>query len=76
MAANRRIYAVTQLLQAAAEGQAGHSIQYLVRASSPAQAIRHLVRKSFSAEVASQDAIVTAMQLGTTVQDAKQDAGE
>lgn len=48
----------------------------LVRASSQAQAIRHVVASDYSARVATQDDILKMMESGHKVLDATKDAGE
>lgn len=50
--------------------ESGTDTPLLIRATSQAQAIRHASRTIFTAEVATQDDIVTAMQAGVTVEDA------
>ena len=61
-----RIYAVTNTTS----GAVG-----LVRATSPSQAIRHVTRTLYSAEVASQEALVAALGDGVSVVDASESAG-
>lgn len=61
-----RIYAATQ---------AGGA-QWLVRATSQAQAIRHIVRSQYSANVAAQETIVEAYERGERVVDATRDDDE
>lgn len=61
-----RIYAVTNT----SSGAVG-----LVRATSPAQAVRHVTRTLYTAEVASQEALVTALGDGVSVVDATETAG-
>ena len=56
-----RIYAVHD---------AGLDTTHLVRATSPATAIRHVTRKQYTAEVATQERIVAALTAGGTVLDA------
>jgi hypothetical protein len=62
---NTRIYRVTEssLTEDAA-------VLHLVRAQSAAQAIRHVVSPRFSAEVASQDDLVTLLSKGAKVREA------
>lgn len=45
----------------------------LVRASNQAQAVRHVVRNTFTASVASQDELVDALGKGIKVEDASED---
>jgi hypothetical protein len=59
-----RIYLVTN----------GASDPRLVRAGTPAQAIRHVTKPIYAAEVASQDQLVAWLGKGTKVEDAKDDA--
>lgn len=42
----------------------------LVRASTQAQAVRHVVRNTFTAEVATQEQLVDLMTVGVRVEDA------
>ena len=49
---------------------AGPAGDRLVKASTPAQAIRHVVGTDYSAEVASQDALVEAVGSGLKVETA------
>lgn len=58
-----RIYIITN----------GASEERLVRAPNQAQALRHIV-KPYKAEVASQDALITALGKGVKVEDAKEDS--
>lgn len=44
--------------------------QYLVRAASPASAIRHVARATFGVAVAAQETIVELLTAGVTVEDA------
>jgi hypothetical protein len=64
---NTRIYVVTQ---STGEGNGAADSQHLVRAGSQAQAIRHVVSDQFSAEVASQDDLVTLLGKGVKVREA------
>lgn len=66
MANETRIYVVTQKV----DGSAKNDTQHLVRASSQAQAIRHVVGEQFTAEVADQDALVALVGSGKKVADA------
>lgn len=61
MPAPTRIYVVTNR---------GDDTQRLVRATTPAQAIRHVVRGTFGVAVAAQDTPVDLLQSGVTVEDA------
>lgn len=63
MAQQTRIYAVTNDIGA----------MRLVRASHPNTAITHVARQHYTARVASQDDIVSAMAEGATVENAKQE---
>lgn len=67
MAQQQRVYIVTE---------EGNERVRLVRASTPAQAIRHVVKSVFSANVASQDALIDALGKGETVENAAEDASE
>lgn len=67
MSDNNRIYVVTQ---ATGEGDGSTDQQHLVRAGSQAQAIRHVVGNQFSAEVATQDDLVTLIGKGVKVREA------
>lgn len=60
-----RIYVVTN----------GATDPRLVRAANPSQAIRHVTKPLYKAEVASQDALVAALIKGVKVEEAK-DADE
>lgn len=57
-----RIYVVTN----------GAAEPRLVKASTPAQAIRHVTRPMYKAEVASQDALVAALTKGVKVETASE----
>lgn len=46
--------------------------KHLVRASSQAQALRHIVEEAYTCEVASQDDLVKAVAEGVKVVDAKE----
>ena len=46
-------------------------VQRLVRASSPAQAVRHVAGKMISADVATQEEIVDLVTKGVKVEDAR-----
>lgn len=48
---------------------------YLVRATSQAQALRHVAGKTFTVEVATQDQIVNLVQAGQPVEDASSNQG-
>lgn len=65
--AAKRIYLIEEV---------GVSQVRLVRASTPAQAIRHVVRLKFKAEVADQEELVTALKNNAQVEDATEDAAE
>lgn len=56
-----RIYAVHD---------AGLNTFHLVRATNPAAAVRHVARRQYTAEVATQDRIVETLTSGGTVLDA------
>lgn len=56
-----RIYAVHD---------AGLNKTHLVRAKNPAAAVRHIARKQYTAEVATQNMLVIAINAGELVQDA------
>lgn len=56
-----RIYAVHD---------AGLDKTHLVRAKTPAAAVRHIARKQYTAEVATQNMLVIAINAGELVQDA------
>lgn len=58
---NTRIYAVHD---------AGLNKTHLVRAKTPAAAVRFVARKQYTAEVATQDMLVSALSAGEQVQDA------
>jgi hypothetical protein len=62
--ATNRIYAVTN----------GAGDVRLVRASNRAQAVNHVARATFSAEVATQDALILAVSQGVKVEDATSEA--
>ena len=64
MASNTRIYVVRGPNQAVA----------LVRASSQAQAVGHVVKNAYEAEVAEQDTLVTLVEEGVKVETASQGA--
>lgn len=68
MAAKKRIYLVTDL--------ADDGAQHLVRAGSGSQAIRHIVRSKYLAEVAKQDDIVRLVAMHELVQDAGEEQEE
>jgi hypothetical protein len=59
-----RIYAVHD---------AGLNKCHLVRATNPAAAVRHVARKQYTAEVATQDRLVSALTSGEVVQDANEE---
>lgn len=61
-----RIYKVKHSLN-------GASAESLVRAGTPAQAIRHVVKNSVTAEVAGQDDIVKMVSAGSKVEEAATD---
>jgi hypothetical protein len=67
MANDTRIYLVTQ---STGEGSGAADSQHLVRAASQAQAIRHVVSDQFSADVATQDDLVTLLGRGVKVREA------
>lgn len=69
--ADKRIYVVT-------EGTSDGTKQgeFMVKASSQAQAVAHVVKGRFSAEVASTDDVVRLMGAGATVQDTGGSDGE
>lgn len=48
----------------------------LVRASTPAQAIRHVVRPLYKARFAEQDDLLVELSRGTKVEDAREDEAE
>lgn len=50
--------------------------QHLVRASSPAAAIRHVARSTFGAAVAAQESLVELLTAGIVVEDARADEAE
>lgn len=58
---NQRIYRVINTETAA---------EYLVRAQSQAQAIRHVVKETYRAAVAAQETLVDLLSAGVKVQDA------
>jgi hypothetical protein len=64
-AAAKRIYVVTE---------EGKNEQHLVRASSQAQAVHHVVAARFCAEVASQSQLVQLLGDGVKVEEAGSDA--
>lgn len=64
MATATRVYVVKE---------EGVDKERLVRAINPAQAIRHVVRKKFSADVATQDALIRVLSSGATVEEASAD---
>ena len=47
--------------------------QHLVRAATPAQALRHVARSKFGVAVAAQEALVELLTSGTKVEDAGAD---
>lgn len=61
-----RVYVV---VDRATEGEADEA-HYLVRATNPAQAARHVTRSRFSVEVASQDDLIRLMGASVKVEDA------
>jgi hypothetical protein len=67
MATESRIYTVTESANAAAGSPV---VRHLVRASSPAQAIRHITNRQFVAQVSEQDDLVDLAGAGVKVQDA------
>lgn len=67
MASDKRIYVVTEDHD---EGER----KTLVRAATPAQAIRHEVKDRFTAEVATTDEVAELVGGGTKVQDASVEA--
>lgn len=66
MATPKRIYHVTDSTEGGGE--------HLVRASTPAAAIHHVVRNRYRANVAAQDTIVDLLGAGQKVEDASQAA--
>ncbi len=64
---NTRIYAVSE---GPANGETGRLAIHLVRATSQAQAIRHVVTPKYRADVASQEQLVQLLGAGVQVQDA------
>lgn len=48
----------------------GMDTTHLVRATTPAAAVRHVTRKQYTAEVATQERIVSTLTAGGTVLDA------
>ena len=60
MSAPTRIYLVRDIAT-------GH--QRLIRAGTPAQAVRHAARSQFNVEVASQDDLVAALSAGVSVEE-------
>lgn len=74
MSTPKRIYVVTNTTSTP-------NRQRLIRAATPAQAVRHAARDSFDVVVASQDALVTLLGAGIQVETAgepqeQQEAGE
>lgn len=67
MANNTRIYVVSEHADPA---DAVGVVKRMVRASTPAQAIRHVVAPRFTAEVATTDDAVTLASNGVKVEDA------
>jgi hypothetical protein len=61
--ATRRIYAVRR----------NDEIVGLIRAGNPSQAVRHVVRQDYSANVAEQEELVSTISGGMKVQDAGAD---
>lgn len=47
---------------------------HLVRAATRSQAVHHVARSEFAADVASQDTLVKLLQSGVAVQDAREEA--
>lgn len=67
MANNTRMYVVTEV-----DITSGETLKRrLVRAGTPAQAIRHVVEPRFTAEVATTDDVAFLVGNGTKVEDAK-----
>lgn len=66
MSTANRIYTVTEANE---PGQRG-SVRHLVRASSQAQAIRHVVSEKFTADVATPDELVELCSAGVKVREA------
>lgn len=62
---NLRIYAVHDAVL---------NTTYLVRASTPAAAVRHVARRQYTPEVATQECIVRQLSAGVPVQDASEPA--
>lgn len=60
-----RIYAVHD---------AGLNKTHLVRAKTPAAAVRHIARRQYTAEVATQNMLVAALNAGEQVQDVDREA--
>lgn len=74
---SQRIYLVGVIQGAVGEaGVAIPSAAHLVRANNQSQAIRHVVRGLFKAEVATQAQLVDLLTAGVKVEDAKDEAGE
>lgn len=67
MAQQQRVYLVTEQ---------GSELPRLVRAGTPAQAIRHVVKAKFTAAPASQNDLIDALGKGATVENAADEAGE
>ncbi len=67
-----RIYVVTET----DENEGTVPGKKLVRAGNPAQAIRHVTKGRFTAEVADQDTLVACISAGTKVEDAAAETGE
>lgn len=53
---------------------AGLNKTHLVRATNPASAVRHIARKQYTAEVATQNLLVSAINAGEVVQNAGEEA--
>lgn len=66
----QRIYAIQNMHAEASKPP------FLVKASTPAQAIRHVVKSQFTAEVASQDQLVAALTAGAVVELASSEVAE
>lgn len=73
--ATTRIYLVGRV-PGAAPADAGTIEGRLVRATSQAMAIRHVVRSTYKAEVATPEQLVDLLTIGTKVEDAGEEAAE
>lgn len=65
MATDTRIYVVTAM-----DNDGNTADEFLVKAASQAQAIRHVVGEMFHAQVAEQDELVRLVTAGKTVREA------